>query len=73
MMLNSKTKQRHRNIYWIPQHHTKNCLIKKNSDRAGHLNEISSRVMWGGGGERGNSYESIFKISNPELTDATFL
>ena len=46
--------------------HTRNCLIKKNSDRAGYLNAISSRVM-GGGGERGNSYESIFKISNARI------
>ena len=31
----------------------------------GHLNAISSRV--GGGGGRGNSYESIFQISNARI------
>ena len=33
----------------------------------GHLNAISSRVGGGGGERGGNSYESIFKISNARI------
>ena len=46
--------------------HTRNCLIKKKF-RSGGVFKRNFLPGNGGGGERGNSYESIFKISNARI------